>query len=134
MGNATAGLAGGVIRDGKASAEQRPAPPPPNGAVHSAEIEYAMGNLATNTVYAWTPDDHKVSQVMQAYFANFIKTGDPNGAASDGTGTALPRWPANRASQSDAASRLRIDVETRAEPISHGERYTLLDQIFSKLP
>ncbi len=47
--------------------------------LYSAEIEYAMGNLGTNKVYAWTPDDHKVSQQMQDYFANFIKSGNPNG-------------------------------------------------------
>ena len=29
------------------------APPPPRGAAHSAEIEYAMGNLATNTHFEW---------------------------------------------------------------------------------
>jgi para-nitrobenzyl esterase len=47
--------------------------------VPSAEIEYAMGNLDSNNVYAWTADDHKVSKAMQEYFANFVKTGDPNG-------------------------------------------------------
>ena len=35
-----------------------------------------MGNLDLNKVYAWTPDDYKVSKVMQEYFANFIKTGE----------------------------------------------------------
>ena len=54
-------------------------PPPARGAAHSADIEYAMGNLATNKVYAWTPDDYKVSETFQTYFANFVKTGDPNG-------------------------------------------------------
>ena len=43
------------------------------------EIEYALGNLDSNKVYAWTGDDRKVSATMQEYFANFIKTGDPNG-------------------------------------------------------
>ena len=52
-----------------------PRPPAARGAVHSAEIEYAMGNLATNKVYAWSDDDYKVSKVMQEYFANFVKTG-----------------------------------------------------------
>jgi carboxylesterase type B len=47
-----------------------------------------MGNLATNTTYAWTPADYKVSATMESYFANFIKTGNPNGAA-------LPKWNAN---------------------------------------
>src|SRR5206468_3664581 len=56
------------------------------GAVHSAEIEYAMGNLSTNKVFAWTPDDYTVSKTIQNYFANFIKTGNPNGAG-------LPQWP-----------------------------------------
>ena len=56
------------------------------GAVHSAEIEYALGNLATNRVYAWTAEDHAVGETMESYFANFVKSGDPNGAS-------LPSWP-----------------------------------------
>ena len=76
MGNATPGLAGGVIRGSGAPATP---PPPARGAVHSAEIEYAMGNLAGNKVFEWTPDDQKVSATMQEYFANFVKTGNPNG-------------------------------------------------------
>jgi len=56
------------------------------GAVHSGEIEYALGNLETNAVYAWTKADRQVSEVMQGYWARFIKTGDPNGPG-------LPQWP-----------------------------------------
>ena len=56
------------------------------GAVHSAEIEYALGNLLLNDVFQWGEADHKVSNMMQAYFVNFIKTGQPN----DET---LPAWP-----------------------------------------
>jgi para-nitrobenzyl esterase len=61
--------------------------PASTGAAHSAEIEYALGNLDGNRVYAWTDDDRAVSRQVQAYFANFIKTGNPNGAG-------LPNWPA----------------------------------------
>ncbi len=117
MGNATAGLAGGVVRNADASA---PRQAPPKGAVHSAEIEYAMGNLAGNKVYAWTPDDEKVSKTMQAYFANFIKTGNPNGAG-------LPTWNALKPDQ--PAPVMRIDVNTKGETEAHRDRYLLLDQM-----
>ena len=117
MGNATAGLAGGVVRNADASA---PRQAPPKGASHSAEIEYAMGNLATNKVYAWTPDDEKVSKTMQAYFANFIKTGNPNGAG-------LPTWNALKAGQ--PAPVMRIDVETKGEVEAHRDRYLFLNQL-----
>jgi para-nitrobenzyl esterase len=60
---------------------------PDAGAVHSGEIEYALGNLSGNPVYAWTATDEKVSHVMEGYWARFIKTGNPNGPD-------LPTWPA----------------------------------------
>jgi para-nitrobenzyl esterase len=116
MGDAVPGLAGGVLRGPEAEANR---PPPPRGAVHSAEIEYALGNLGTNTVYAWTPDDSKVSEVMQGYFANFVKAGDPNGPG-------LPTWPA--ANRGDAVRVMHIDVDTRLEPDKHRGRYLFLDQ------
>lgn len=119
MGNAVPGLAGGVI-SGQAAAAPRPAPA--RGAVHSAEIEYAMGNLATNKVYAWTPDDYKVSDVMQASFANFVKTGNPNGPG-------LPEWLA--ANSGGDAPLMRIDVESRPERETRRARYLFLDSIYS---
>lgn len=116
MGDAVPGLAGGVVRGQNA----RPnAQPPARGAVHSAEIEYALGNLSTNKVYAWTPEDYKVSELFEAYFANFIKKGDPNGAG-------LPVWPAVR---TGAPVRLmRLDVQSRAEADESHARYLFLDQ------
>jgi para-nitrobenzyl esterase len=116
MGNATPGLAGGVIRGTGNGAP----PPPARGAVHSAEIEYAMGNLASNHVYDWTPEDYQVSKTMQAYFANFVKTGNPNGSG-------LPEWTAVKAGQ--PASYLHIDVESKAETEAHRGRYTVLDSL-----
>jgi para-nitrobenzyl esterase len=98
---------------------------PAAGAAHSAEIEYALGNLATNEVYAWTPDDYKVSETFQGYVANFVKTGDPNG-------TGLPAWPA--ANKGDDVQVLHLDVATRAEPDTHRARYLFLDSFYAKKP
>ena len=118
MGDAQAGLAGGVVRGtGAAPATPRPLP---RGAVHSAEIEYAMGNLDGNKVYAWTPEDFQVSKTMQEYFANFIKTANPNGKG-------LPNWP-----KFDANQRMIIDVKTRAEADKVRARYEFMDQLNSK--
>jgi para-nitrobenzyl esterase len=118
MGNATPGLAGGVTRGGSG-----PPPPPARGAVHSAEIEYAMGNLATNKVYDWTPDDYKVSETMQKYFVNFIKTGLPNGPG-------LPQWPTYTPGATQHY--LRIDVETKSERDQHVARHELLQKLAEK--
>ena len=114
----TPNLAGGVTRGGNAAP-----PPPARGAVHSAEIEYAMGNLHLNKVFAWTDEDRKVSETMQGYFANFIKTGNPNGQG-------LPNWPVGTVDASGTAQRIRIDVETKAEPEPRA-RYLFQDEVYS---
>jgi para-nitrobenzyl esterase len=98
-------------------------PAPARGAAHSAEIQYAMGNLPIDPRYAWTPDDAKVSATMQAYFVHFIKTGNPNG---DG----LPNWPAYAAGTN--YQHMRLDVDSKAEPEPHRDRYLALDAINAK--
>jgi para-nitrobenzyl esterase len=92
----------------------------PKGAVHSAEIEYALGNLGTNEVYDWTPDDYKVSNVMQEFFANFIKTGDPNGKG-------LPDWKSFK--KDEPVYVMYLNVDSRSEPEKNRERYLFLDKL-----
>jgi para-nitrobenzyl esterase len=120
MGDAAPGLAGGVVKGKDASAMKVPMA---RGAAHSAEIEYAMGNLPYNKVYAWTEDDYKVSETMQAFFANFIKTGNPNG-------TGLPQWEA--ISNGKPVQVMHIDVKTQAKPDQNSARYLILEQSPSK--
>jgi para-nitrobenzyl esterase len=90
-----------------------------HGAAHSAEIEYALGNLPTNRVYDWQPEDYMVSGIMQDYFLNFIKTKNPNGVG-------LPYWPLYQTWQTDPVQ--YIGVDTRRHPDSNRERYLYLEK------
>jgi para-nitrobenzyl esterase len=95
--------------------------PLPWGAVHSAEIEYALGNLDANPLYRWTDDDRKVSSTMSAYFANFIRTGNPNNGS-------LPVWP--RASLDAGKIRRQvIDVDTHSAAFPEQRRYVAAEQL-----
>ena len=64
-----------------------------HGSYHSSELPYVFDTLHTLD-RPWTDDDRKVAATMQAYFVNFIKTGNPNGAG-------LPRWQAFDATKND---------------------------------
>ena len=97
--------------------------PPAKGAVHSADIEYALGNLATNLVYAWTEDDKQVSKLMQSYYANFVKNGDPNGPN-------LPEWPS--ANEGSEMQTMVWDVEPHVLVNKHRARYELLERLGSE--
>jgi len=106
MGDMVGALAGGVrekTAEEKAAEKTQPKVAP--GAVHSADIEYAMGNLETNEFYDWQPEDFAISELFLSYYANFCKTGNPNGEG-------LPEWnPIN--TNLDAAPVMYIDVESK---------------------
>ena len=110
------GFAGGT-----ADAEG-PQLPPAIGAPHACEIEYCMGNLHLVEEYAWTEEDFKVSQTMQEYFANFIKTGNPNSES-------LAEWPSAAADDTTPPVMI-IDVESKAVESTVDARYELLDEYY----
>lgn len=53
--------------------------------MHSGEMVYAYGNLDYNKKKIYTAKDYELSELMQNYWVNFVKTGNPNGEG-------LPVW------------------------------------------
>jgi len=112
------GLAGGTMeRNGQEA-------PKALGAPHACEIEYAMGNLPLVHEYAWTADDYAVSKQFQNYFANFIKTGNPNGEG-------LVNWNPVKGNDPHPPY-LVIDVVSEEKKSEVEPRYQFHDLYFNK--
>ncbi|MBN3519938.1 carboxylesterase family protein [Algoriphagus lutimaris] len=116
--NLSPGLAGGTIEGG-------PKMPEPIGAPHACEIEYAMGNLHLVDAYAWTEEDYQVSKTFMEYFANFIKTGNPNGEG-------LPTWDVVIGSDETPATMI-IDVESKQIEAQDQLRYEFHDKYYGNI-
>ncbi|HKJ48377.1 MAG TPA: carboxylesterase family protein, partial [Christiangramia sp.] len=58
----------------------------PAGAGHASEIEYFLGNLSNENFPFLEKEDFQISEVIQQYLVNFIKSGNPNSAG-------LKEWP-----------------------------------------
>ncbi len=56
------------------------------GAAHGSEIPYVFNNLRGRNGTSVAPKDQEVAKMMNNYWVNFAKTGDPNG-------NGLPKWP-----------------------------------------
>ncbi len=124
MGDKVGALAGGVrektAEEKKSEAQPAIAP----GAVHSADIEYAMGTLDTNEYYEWNEDDYAISKLFLTYYANFCKTGNPNGKD-------LPQWTVITKDNLDAAPVMKIDVESKVVASSEKENaYRTLEKFY----
>jgi len=91
----------------------------PHGAYHSAEIEFVFGALASKNL-PWGAEDKALSDLMSSYWANFAKTGDPNGAG-------LPEWPAY-SSQGNYPV-MHLDANSHAAPDDRRARYEFLDKL-----
>jgi para-nitrobenzyl esterase len=58
----------------------------PYGAAHGSEIPYVFDVLGDRPGATVAPEDQAVARMMNTYWANFARTGDPNGKG-------LPEWP-----------------------------------------
>jgi len=94
------------------------------GAGHGSEVSYVFGSLNSRRgATEPTPEEKKLAQIMNAYWTNFAKTGNPNG---DG----LPVWP-----QYNPQSEEMLDVEPDGKVIGKKDprkaRFDVIEKAFN---
>ncbi|MFA6838980.1 MAG: carboxylesterase/lipase family protein [Dysgonamonadaceae bacterium] len=78
------------------------------GAGHGSEIPYVFNNLVTRNGTELIPEDQEVAKLMNAYWVNFAKTGNPNG-------NGLPKWPVYNP-QKDMILEIQSDGKALGKP------------------
>ncbi|MCP9198916.1 carboxylesterase family protein [Gramella sp. GC03-9] len=103
----------------------RPADPAseykPSGAAHASEIEYFLGNLSKEYFPFLKEKDFKISNTIQQYLVNFIKTGNPN---SEG----LEYWPSLKEKQTNSV--MVMDEKFQVIKPDNENRYRFHDQYY----
>lgn len=85
------------------------------GAFHSGEIVYVFDNLKF-LHRPWKPEDEQLAKMMNAYWVNFIKYGNPNS-------NKLPDWPSYDSVKSMI---MKLDVTAQAKPLPNKEALDIL--------
>ena len=86
------------------------------GAAHASEIPYVFDNLSSPNGATVAPKDQEVARMMNTYWANFAKTGDPNG-----TGTAeMARLQSPKERDPRVPARWYSGRQTRSQESSTG--------------
>ena len=91
-----------------------------NGALrayHAGELPYAYGNLWRHKKN-YDDEDYKLSEQMQSYWVNFVKTGNPNGDN-------LPTWDKYTAEQTKL---LQFDTEIKMIDDPYAKLYPIIDK------
>lgn len=96
---------------------------PDLGAFHSAEIEYVFGQLGSKEHVEWRASDRELSELIRKYWANFARSGDPNGPG-------LPKWPAYAAGTGWQV--MYLDEKSEAHKDDQREREVFLSGVWEK--
>jgi len=93
------------------------------GVYHFAEINYVFDNLDVRQEWGWQDADRALGKSVAAYWTNFAKTGNPNGAG-------LPTWEAYKAGGGGKVMELGAAIAMRDEP--QRARYEFFSALFGK--
>ena len=94
------------------------------GAAHSDEINYVFGHVDNNVNFHYSKEDKALSRLMQDYWVNFARTGNPNGKG-------LPIWPQYKAG-TDTVMYLN-SADPKAGPSPDAARMSFWDNFFAGL-
>ena len=102
------------------------APPGPKKeiyqAFHSAELPYVFNSLRSAN-RPWEAVDRSIAETTSSYWANFVKSGDPNGPG-------LPKWPAF-----DANDPVTMELGDRfaPRPVAEPAKLKLFEGMFARM-
>jgi para-nitrobenzyl esterase len=77
----------------------------PFGPGHGTDISFAFDNLRAPNGATVAPEDKEVARMMNGYWVNFAKTGNPNG-------TGLPKWPVYSPKKNEI-----LDIQSDGKPV-----------------
>jgi carboxylesterase type B len=90
------------------------------GAFHTSEVPYVL-----NTLYMsdrpFNDVDHKIADMLSSYWANFAKTGDPNGRA-------LPHW----APAGETHEIMELGDKNAPMPPADADRFAFFENFLSR--
>ena len=94
------------------------------GAGHGAEIPYVFNNLnSRRSATETTTIDEEVARILNTYWANFAKTGNPNRAG-------LPVWP-NYGTAKEEILDIQLDGNIVGKPDTRKQRLDVIEKASS---